>query len=162
MRCGELMPPAGGVVAGVLSMQKTFPLVLTALLVLAASAEAREPWAPLAVNAAATSVAFVGVVVVSWVPGAQLADEYKVYGVSGTELVLVALAAGTSATVPPGYPGYAVSGVLDGVESEAVNALTIPCATLDLDPPPGVAAGNCGMVAPAKATVREGDGIGIE
>lgn len=66
---------------------------------------------------------------ISWVPGREMADSFRVYGIAGSP-VLLGEANGTdnpvealSMTVPGGFQTYAVSGVKNGVESRLVFAL---------------------------------------
>lgn len=88
-----------------------------------------------------------GSVFISWVPGAEPADAFRVYGISESgALALLAEtargdASGALAVVPAGFAGYAVSGVRGDVESGPVMAF-IPCVYVQTEPP-GVGEGDC-------------------
>lgn len=73
---------------------------------------------------------------VSWLPGAEAAEIYHVYGITdeGTPVLLAQSTAtdAPNAWVPTGFSTYAVAGVKAGIESDLVFALTKPCVVIDL------------------------------
>lgn len=128
------------------------PRLLAALLALAllpalaepVHADGASPHAPSFVTAQDSG----GLALVSWSPGEEAADFYRVYGLDGAALVPLDSADGFSARVPGGYAGYAVAGVKVGAESPPVRACIVidptgpaiglvpPCDALPLDVPP--------------------------
>ena len=85
---------------------------------------------------------------VSWLPGAALADSYRVYGLdaSGPHLLLdtadTAAPLGPSVVVSGGFAGYAVSGVIGGAES-ALRSTEICSRISTYPPPPSVSVWTC-------------------
>lgn len=87
---------------------------------------------------------------VAWLPGEEIADSYRVYALTSTGPELLdevfldeeAGEAFLAVEVPPGYEGYAVTGIKDAVESPLVDAQTVStgdlpagCLHIDYDPP---------------------------
>jgi len=121
-------------------------LLLLVLLLLAPQASAEcAPYAPSFVIVATTTDA---AVLVSFLPGSQVADSYNIYGLAPgappTMLGTFTPSAPTDAlsfVAPAGFDAYAVSGVLGGVESPMIST-TSPSASaaaggdpcIDLDP----------------------------
>ena len=99
-------------------------------------AEAAVAYAPVAVVAGHASVEDTSVAMVAWVRGYETADYYRVYGVNGTALTFLAIETDFTSAVPAGYAGYGVSGVRNGIESELVLAIVVPCTYLNPTPPP--------------------------
>ena len=97
---------------------------------------AAEPaaYAPLAALAATVEG---GAVVVSWVPGTEPADAYRVYGIlgDGARVLLAPNVTGYETSVPGGYTGYAVSGVKLTVESDPIPAVYETCVVISIQPP---------------------------
>ncbi|HEX2022950.1 MAG TPA: hypothetical protein VHH36_09550 [Candidatus Thermoplasmatota archaeon] len=97
-------------------------------------------WAPTSAFAAPAPD---GGVLVSWTPGPEPADVYRVYGVSAGELVLLSeqpAASGSTVLIGVEFSSYGVSGVENGVESVVVPAVLIapllPCHVwIDTSPP---------------------------
>jgi len=112
--------------------------LLAALFVPAPLASAAEPFAPLVASA---TLAPDAQVVVSWVPGAQAADSFNVYGITpeGGMTLLRAGITDFSATMPGGFSSYAVTGVSMGAESAAVRAIQGECGFVISWDPPNVA-----------------------
>lgn len=109
-----------------------FALAVLALMPPAAEGS-QEDWAPTDVVTASTpSGAFV-----TWGPGTQVADQYKVYGVNGSHPVFLQFADQPFFELDPSasFPSYAVSGVKNGAESEIVYAVGVPCLSIRTDPP---------------------------
>lgn len=85
-------------------------------------------------------------VLVSWKPGEELADAYRVYGLSGDIRTRLAewSAENTgeaSVMVPNGYAEYGVVGIRGGVESPLVLSTLVdlddpPCLSVVIDVPP--------------------------
>lgn len=118
--------------------------ILLALTASAPPASAAYAFAPLAVVAGHVTVDGESLAFVAWTRGSEEADEYRVYGVNGTQLDLLEIESGTGTLVPSGYPAYAVSGVLLGVESEPVRAAIVPCAYVyPLPLPPNAFIADC-------------------
>lgn len=112
---------------------KFVALALVALLFVPTFASATGPQAPVAVNALAVDPV---AAIVTWVPSASSpATEYNVYGVENGVLTLLASTLGTTAVVPAGYQEYAVTAVVDGVESQPAFT-SPPCIEFDIGPPP--------------------------
>lgn len=136
-------------------LARAVPLVVLIVLVPAAAGEDSGGFAPLGVAAASAGAE----VVVSWLPGAQPADSYRVYGLSeGGAVVLLLDTAETAnpgvlaATVEAGWSSYAVSGVWSGAESRLVYSLSsvdLLCVTVEFHPPS--VSRRCLKVAPALA-----------
>lgn len=99
-------------------------------------AQAASGHAPLAVFAGDATVESVSAAFVAWSSGETLADFYKVYGIRSSTKALLAVATNFTAPVPAGYTAYGVSGVKNGIESELVLAIIVPCTYLDPTPPP--------------------------
>lgn len=108
-------------------------LLLAPLLAPLVASQPAEPWAPLAVSAAAIQGAGAAV---SWLPGSESADSYRVYGIGadGSKTLLEENVTQLSAPVPTGFHAYAVSGVKLGVESDAVTAVE-SCIEISIQPP---------------------------
>lgn len=89
------------------------------------------------------------VALVSWLPGIEPADSFRVYGGTGAGLVLLLDTAGTAAPfslaalVPSGYDAYAVTGVRAGVESPPVFGSATTCSIYVETRPPGVGLEDC-------------------
>lgn len=100
---------------------------------------AAQPLAAVAVLAGADAA------LVTWVPGAELADTYRIYGKLGETIELVAEVPGGATSfatiVDGGYDGYAVSAVVGSSETSTTNATWGGpyCVRLDFSTvPPGV------------------------
>ena len=97
-------------------------VIVVGLALLASIASAADSYAPTYVVFARTSAQGA---TVAWLPGDELADSYRVYGIDETgtrhslAVVNVATLANGSASldVDGGYVTYAVAGVLGGIES---------------------------------------------
>lgn len=126
------------------SFFKVFPGIALVVMIVASAppAHAAYAFAPLAVVAGHASTDDGSVAFVAWSRGSEAADEYRVYGVNGTNFELLQVETGTGTRVPAGYSAYAVTGVLLGVESDPVYALIVPCVHVNLFPP-GYAIGDC-------------------
>ncbi len=117
-------------------------LVLLAVVVLMplAFGSASEPFAPSRVMVESDGSVLA---VVQWIPGAEPADSYRVYGLDGEGFALLVDTKDAAAplmlavAVPAGYSAYAVSGVRENVESRLVFAGDIPvgCIRIMTDPP---------------------------
>ena len=117
-----------------MSLRPALPilLVVLALSPLIGADENAHPAKPTsAVVMAGTSGA-----VLVWSPGTEVADEYKVYGLSdGGALLLDSVPADQRlAEVPAGFNGYAVSGVKDDVETALTEAVGV-CVHVGHTPP---------------------------
>lgn len=109
--------------------------------------------APLAAGEDSAAFAPVGVatapigteVAVSWAPGTEPADSYRIYGVSREGAITLLLdtaetenPSSLAAVVESGWNSYAVSGVSGGVESKLVyslGSLDLGCVTVEFHPP---------------------------
>lgn len=136
---GSVMPPhLIGRRGGFCILRKGLFLLAVLALAFPASASAAEPFAP---SAAVAYKAPTGNALVAWIPGEELAESYKVYGLSGEPVFLgqVNLSQGSEAVsgllVPGNYASYAVSGVKAGVESEMVLAILAEEDCVVVDPP---------------------------
>lgn len=108
-------------------------LILAAFLAPLTASQAPAPYAPMAASVASIQGA---AAVVSWVPGSEPADSYRVYGVAsdGSKTLLDQNVTQLSAPVPAGFHAYAVSGVKLGIESEAITAFG-SCIEVSIQPP---------------------------
>ena len=121
------------------------PLLLAALALLAPTVAGDATLArPLAAFASESGAG----ALVTWIPGPERADFYRVYGLRDGALVPIpeATTTGTSAEVPSGFTAYGVTAVRDGAESAPVLAVrggTGYCVYLDWTTiPPTYAIGN--------------------
>lgn len=123
-------------------------LVVALLLTPTALGVLPDPTQPLA------AVAFVSgsTTTVSWTPGPEGADTYRIYGLTAEGMAWLSDATPdeTSVLVPVGYSGYAVTGIKNGQESEATRALIVrdltdppQCIGIEPGPPPYIVTGNC-------------------
>ena len=92
---------------------------------------AATPWAPTAAESFSTEAG----TLVTWAPGTELADSYRVYGVTSSGATLLSTTPSLSAIVAPGYESYVVTGVKDGVESSGTTVMWPFCTYTSLDPP---------------------------
>lgn len=129
-----------------------FMLLIALLLAPLAGAEDAPAYAPALVVAerAGTSV-----VAVEWAPGERTAETYRVYGLDGESATLLhetATPAELAASVPAGFSGYGVAGVVGGMESPLVLAsvgagqMTLSCILIQTDPPSINMDGSCGRL----------------
>lgn len=97
-------------------------------------------WKPLA----ATTIVSDGEAFITWTPGEESADEYRVYGLVGEVMHLLDVVTDATVTqVPATYSQYAITGVKHELESEPTLSLTAPnlCIWIEQGPPPSVSAG---------------------
>lgn len=79
--------------------------------------------------------------VVWWLPGTELADSYRVYGIDGGPVLLGEFDVATnpldalSLVVPSGFSAYAVSGVKANVESDLTIAIAGGTDCIVIEPP---------------------------
>jgi len=97
---------------------------------------------------AASALALDSTALVSWIPAIETPDSYNVYGIEGDSTSLLASVGGDDviAEVAGGFASYAVTAVIDGVESTPTltsSASSDGCLTIYTNPP-GVDIGNCG------------------
>jgi hypothetical protein len=109
------------------------PLLLAALALLAPTVAGD---ATLARPLAAFAFDSEGGALVTWTPGPEPADSFRIYGVrDGARVPLAdATATQTSAEVPTGFTAYAVTAMRDGAESApviAINGGATYCVTVD-------------------------------
>lgn len=115
-------------------------LLAAALLVPLVTGEAPTPYAPSSVKVQAVEPTSA---VVEWVPGPEMAESYRVYGVEGATLTLLMDTSeglgplSLAVVVPAAFSAYAVSGVVSGIESTRVFAEPgLGCIYVQTDPPP--------------------------
>lgn len=118
-------------------------LLLAASAPVFASGDVVDPVRPVA----AVAVGLGSSALVSWVPGPEAPDFFKIYGVRNDTLAFLSVADpnATTATVEGGFPQYAVTAVRDGVESEAALAVLgvgLVCVRVEPGIPPGIAVGS--------------------
>lgn len=118
-------------------------LGLVLLLTQGVDADQADTFAP----AGSTAVLLEEEVAVSWQPGREVADSYRVYGLDEHGRTLLAEWLGSNLndarlTVPAGFADYGVTGVHGESESALVMATEIglgdrPCITIEPRIPPG-------------------------
>ena len=136
-----------------------FPRLAAALLLLAplmSTVQAEEDPNALSQPVWVAAASLGDQVLVSWTPGIDAAEEYRVYGViHGVLMHLDTVHGEFSTTVAQGYSSYGVSAVKDGVESRPTFAAMVTgvCVTVH-DDPPGVAVGQCPFVGDFSLTLK--------
>lgn len=120
-----------------------------------------EPTKPVA----AIAIASDPTAIVSWIPGIEAPDAYRVYGVQGESMSLLSSVAGDvlNTEVAGHFPAYAVTAVTDGIESAPTltgSASSDGCLTIRTDPP-SVDVGNCGLGGGDGGNGRSGGGGGL-
>lgn len=130
---------------------RVVPLVVALVLLLPTVASDATITRPIAAFAFESN----GGAVVSWIPGPEPADFYRVYGVRGETLVPLVDVTEMRAEVPLGFPAYGVTAVSGGVESTpAIAVLTGLCVYVDWTVvPPAYAIGDCDDI-PAKVGAK--------
>lgn len=125
-------------------LRGTLVLLVLALLAPSASSESSGAYAPRHVSVLAWDPSGSAV---SWIPGEEAADSFRVYGFTsgGTRELLLDTAETPTplapfAVVQGGYLAYGVSGVAGGAETRVV--LAGPCYYVQTNPP-GIGEGDC-------------------